>query len=339
MRTYRLDALTSIDDLVIHNEAVPDPQRGEVLVKVHAVSLNYRDLSLVLGNYPWTVKPGLVPCSDAAGEIVAVGEGVTAYRPGDRVISTFHPRWFGGRIPIDAVNQTYGNGSDGWLTEFKLVSQESIIKLPEVMSWEEGATLPCAGLTAWNARSGTIAARAGQTVLTLGTGGVSVFAVQLAKAFGATVIGTTSSNAKAEVLKRLGADHVVNYAEKQDWGRYVKETLTGGIGVDVVVEVGGPATVNQSLDAVRWGGEVVLIGFLSKENPGIDYFHLKKSGAIVRSLATGDRAQLEDLVRAVTGGGVKPVIDQVYPFDEARAAFIHLKNGGHIGKIVIKVTP
>jgi alcohol dehydrogenase len=179
--------------------------------------------------------------------------------------------------------------------------------------------------------------RAGHTVLTLGSGGVSVFAIQLAKAFGATVVGTTSSDQKSEILSRLGADQVVNYATIPSWGQHVKQQRTGGIGVDCVVEVAGPGTINQSLQAVRWGGEVVLIGFLSRENPGIDYFHLKGSGASVRSIGVGDRALLEECVRAVCGAGIQPVIDSVFAFSEAKQAFAHLQRAQHIGKIVIKV--
>ncbi len=337
MRAYRFDQFTSLDDLTLRDEPMPQPQRGEVLIAIDSVSLNYRDLSLVLGNYVGPSKPGLIPCSDAAGEIAAVGEGVTAFKPGDRVISAFHPRWFGGRPPASAGRETYGSGSDGWLADYKVVSQEAVVRLPDSLSFEEGSTLPCAAVTAWTALSGSVPIRAGQTVLTLGTGGVSIFALQLAKAAGATVIATTSSAAKAERLKALGADQVVNYAEIAHWGRHVKTDLTGGQGVDCVVEVGGPATVTQSLTAVRWGGEVVLIGFLTQDNPGIDYFHLKGSGAVVRSIGVGDRAALEDVVRTVSRTGIKPVIDRVFAFGEARQAFEHLQAARHIGKIVIKV--
>ncbi len=337
MRAYRFDRLDSLDDLRLHDEPMPEPQRGEVLVKVRCVSLNFRDLSLVLGRYVGPSKAGLIPCSDAAGEIAAVGDGVTAFRPGDRVIGTFHPRWFGGRPPATAGREAYGSGSDGWLTEYKVVSQEAVVRLPDSLSFEAGSTLPCAATTAWTALSGATPVRAGQTVLTLGTGGVSVFAVQLAKAVGATVIGTTSSAAKGERLKALGADQVVNYSEIADWGPHVKKALTGGIGVDCVVEVGGPATVNQSLHAVRWGGKVVLIGFLTEDNPGIDYFHLKASGAAVRSIGVGDRAALEDLVRVVSSAAIAPVIDKVFDFSDARQAFEHMRSASHVGKIVVRL--
>ncbi|MGQ3016323.1 zinc-dependent alcohol dehydrogenase family protein [Phenylobacterium sp.] len=337
MRAYRFDEPNNLQALRARQEAVGAPQRGEVLVRVRAVALNYRDISLILGRYVWDTAAGLIPCSDAAGEIVAVGEGVTDFKPGDRVISIFHPRWFGGRVPKGAAMQTYGNGVDGWLCEEKVVSQEALVALPDDISFEEGATLPCAATTAWTALSGATPIRAGSTVLTLGTGGVSIFAVQLAKAMGARVIATTSSAEKAERLRALGADEVVNYNEVEAWGRHVRKTLTGGVGVDCVVEVGGPATINESLRAVRPGGEVVLIGFLSEENPGIDYFLLKGSNAVVRSIAVGDRAALEDLVRAWRGARLKPVIDKVFDFDEALEAFAHMQAGRHVGKVVIRV--
>jgi NADPH:quinone reductase-like Zn-dependent oxidoreductase len=337
MRLYRFDALTSLDDLHVHEVERPSPQRGEVLVRVRAVALNYRDLSVVLGNYVWQARPGLVPCSDAAGEIVAVGEGVIAWKPGDRVVSAFHPRWFGGRPPHTALLETYGSGQDGWLAEYKVVSQEAIVALPDSLDYAQGATLPCAAVTAFNALSGPNPIRAGDTVLTLGSGGVSVFAIQLAKALGARVIATTSSDRKGEALRRLGADEIVNYAEIPHWGRHVKAELTGGVGVDCVVEVGGPGTVNEALHAVRRGGEVVLIGFLTSDNPGIDFFHLKGSGAVVRAIGVGDRPLLEGCIRAVTGGKVEPMIDRIFPFEQARHAFEHLQSGAHIGKIVIGI--
>jgi NADPH:quinone reductase-like Zn-dependent oxidoreductase len=337
MRAYRFDAGFDLESLRVRDEPMPEPQRGEVLVKVRAVSLNYRDVSLVLGRYVWDAVPGLIPCSDAAGEIVAVGEGVTDFAPGDRVISTFHPRWFGGRRPKGVAMQTYGNGTDGWLAEFKVVSQEAVVALPDGVSFEEGATLPCAATTAWSALSGSVPVRAGAAVLTLGSGGVSIFALQLARALGARVIATTSSAEKGERLRALGADHIVNYRDFPEWGRHVRREVTGGEGVDCIVEVGGPATIGQSLRAVRPGGEIALIGFLTEENPGIDYFQLKASTATLRPITVGDRAAVQDLVRAWRGAGLKPVIDRVFDFDEAPASFAHLISAQHVGKVVISV--
>lgn len=335
MRAYRFDSFDSLDELRMREEADPRPQRGEVLVRVRAVSLNFRDLAMLRGRYPRKCVPGLIPVSDAAGEVVAVGEGVGAFKVGDRVIGAFHPRWFGGEMPSTIASDSYGAESDGWLCELKAISQEAVVPMPQALSFEEAATLPCAGLTAWTALAGPTPIRAGHTVLVQGSGGVSIFALQLARAVGATVIATTSSAAKADQLKALGAAEVVNYAEDPEWGRSVR-ALTGGRGVDRVVEVGGPGTIAQSLRAVALGGEIASIGFLSTENPGIDFFQLKISGASFRNITVGDRTGLMDLTRAVAATGLKPIIDRVFDFEEAREAFSHLESGSHVGKVVIR---
>ena len=336
MYSYRFRDLQHLESLTLSEEQMPQPSRGEVLVRINCVSLNYRDIATTVAQYVNEASTGLVPTSDAAGEVVSVGEGVVRFQVGDRVISTFNPRWFGGPRPRYTISDHYGTARDGWLCEYKEVSEEALVPLPDGISYEEGATLPCAGATAWNALAGSAPIRAGQTVLTLGSGGVSTFAIQVAKALGARVIATTSSDRKVDALRRLGADHVLNYTRTREWGREVHEIASGG--VHRVIEVGGPATINQSLHAVAYGGEVVLIGFLSSENPGIDYFHLKRSGALIRSVTVGDRTTLEELVRAVAVCSLKPVIDRVFAFDEALAAFEHLAARGHMGKIVINVS-
>lgn len=337
MKAYRLDSFGSLDALRLHDEPDPAPQRGEVLVRVRAVSLNFRDIAIVRGRYPRKAVPGLIPVSDAAGEVVAVGEGVESFSVGDRVMGAFHPRWFGGEMPSTIARDSYGAESDGWLCERKAVSQEAIVRLPDALSFEEAATLPCAGLTAWTALTGPTPIRAGHTVLIQGSGGVSTFALQLARAVGATVIATTSSAAKAEQLRALGASAVVNYVEDPEWGKSVRK-LTGGRGVDRVVEVGGPGTIGQSLRAVALGGEIASIGFLSTENPGIDFFQLKLSGASFRNITVGDRAALIELTRAVAATGLKPIIDRTYDFADARDAFAHLDSGAHVGKVVIRLS-
>lgn len=334
MRVYRFDEL-SLDDLRLREEADTRPQRGELLVRVRAVSLNYRDIAMVTGRYPRPHYKGLIPASDAAGEVVEVGEGVRAFKAGDRVIGAFHPRWFGGEAPTTVLGDTYGAESDGWLAEFKVVSQEAVVLAPAGLSYEEASTLPCAGLTAWTALSGPTPIRAGRSVLVQGSGGVSIFALQLARAVGAAVIATTSSPAKAERLTALGAGEVVNYVDEPEWGRRVR-ALAGGRGADRVVEVGGPGTIAQSLRAVAPGGEIASIGFLSTDNPGIDFFQLKASGATFRNIAVGDRAGLLELVRAVAMTGLRPVIDSVFEFEDAKGAFERLESGRHFGKVVVR---
>lgn len=335
MKAYRFDDLR-LDDLKLHDEAEPRPQRGEVVVRVRAVSLNYRDIAMVTGRYPRAVRQGLIPTSDGAGEIVEVGEGVTAWRAGDRVMGLFHPRWFGGPMQATMGRESYGDQQDGWLAERKVVSQEAIVRVPDHLSFEEASTLPCAGLTAWSALSGPSPVRAGHSVLVQGTGGVSIFALQLARAVGATVFATTSSNAKAERLKEMGAAAVVNYRDDAEWGKRVRE-LSGGRGVDCVVEVGGPGTINQSLRAVALGGEIASIGFLSSDNPGIDFFSLKLSSATFRNITVGDRVGLETLSRAMSAAKLKPIVDKAFAFDAAREAFAYLESGAHFGKVVVRV--
>jgi NADPH:quinone reductase-like Zn-dependent oxidoreductase len=335
MRAYRFDSFDSLDELRLREEPDPQPQRGEVLVRVRAVSLNFRDIAMLRGRYPRKCVPGLIPASDAAGEIVAIGEGVQVFKVGDRVMGAFHPRWFGGEMPSTIASDSYGAESDGWLCELKAISQEAVVPAPAGLTYEEACTLPCAGLTAWTALAGPTPIRAGHSVLVQGSGGVSIFALQLARAVGATVIATTSSAAKADQLRGLGAAEVVNYVEDPQWGRQVR-ALTGGRGVDRVVEVGGPGTIAQSLRAVALGGEIASIGFLSSENPGIDFFQLKTSGASFRNITVGDRAALLDLNRAVAATGLKPVIDRVFAFEAAREAFAHLESGAHLGKVVIR---
>ncbi|OBG62982.1 alcohol dehydrogenase [Mycobacterium sp. E1715] len=336
MRVYRFDNSRGLDGLEMSDEPIPAPQRGELLLKIRAVSLNYRDIAIPLGRYVRDSKSGLVPCSDAAAEVAEAGEGVDDYHPGDRVMSIFQPRWFGGPLPATANSDSYGSGQDGWLTEYKVVSRESVVATPDALTDEQAATLPCAAVTAWNALGGPTPIRAGQTVLTLGSGGVSVFALQLAKLLGARVIATTSSLEKARALTALGADDVINYRDHPQWSERVR-ALTDGRGVDRVVEVGGPATIDQSLRAVAIGGEVTLIGFLSEANPGIDYFLLKGAGATTRSITVGDRGDTQELVRAVGATGMQPVIDRVFEFDDAAAAFNRIAEGAHLGKIVIRV--
>ncbi|MET0703316.1 MAG: NAD(P)-dependent alcohol dehydrogenase [Mycobacterium sp.] len=337
MRVYRFDELTGVDGLRLHHEEVPSPQRGELLLKIKAVSLNYRDIAIARREYVRPFAQGLVPCSDAAAEVVETGEGVEDFAAGDRVVSLFHPRWFGGERPPTFEADTYGSAQNGWLTEYKVVSREAVVRLPDSLSDEAGATLPCAATTAWTALGGSLPIRAGQTVVTLGSGGVSVFALQLAKALGARVIATTSSATKGEVLRGLGADEVIDYTKVTGWGERVRE-LTDGRGAERVVEVGGPATIEQSLRAVAYGGEVTLIGFLGRDNPGIDFFTLFGSGAVTRTITVGHRGDLQETIRAVTMSGIAPVIDQVYDFDDAATAFRSLAEASHIGKIVIRVS-
>jgi NADPH:quinone reductase-like Zn-dependent oxidoreductase len=329
MRAYQLDRLGSLDGLVLVERDIPSPGAGEVLVQVRASSLNFRDMIILDGWYPAPVPPGRVPLSDAAGDVVAVGAGVTRFKTGDRVINSFFPNWFGGSF--NAMPEAYVVDRDGWLTEYKVISVEALVSMPEHLTFEEAATLPCAAVTAWSALAGV---KAGETVLTQGMGGVSVFAVQLAKAFGARVIATTSSPEKALRLRELGADEVIDYRASPDWADQVR-ALTGGRGVDRVVEVGGPGTLAQSVKAVAYGGQISLVGVLAGAEGGIDFMTMFLSQATFQPIVVGSRRDLEDLCRTMEQHQIRPMIDSVFSFDEAKAGWSHYADRKVTGKVVI----
>lgn len=334
MKVHRLDRRGQIDNLSLHEEPVPRPQRGEVLVRVRAVSLNYRDLAMVYGHYFPDAPDGLIPVSDAAGEVTEIGEGVTGFTVGDRVMGVFNPRWFGGDYPGTAAYE-YGTAQDGWLTQYKTVSEEGLVAIPPSYSFEQAATLPCAAVTAWTALTGPQPVTAADTVLTQGTGGVSLFALQLSKLIGARVIATTSSPAKAERLKMLGADEVIDYTSNPQWGRTAKE-LTGGRGVDRIIEVGGAATFAQTLIAGSDRAEIDAIGFLGLKDWGVEYMDLFNGGfETIRRIRVGSRQDTESLLRLLARHSLEPVIDSVYPFEQAFAAWHHLNARANFGKVVI----
>ncbi len=330
MRIYRLETIGSLGGLVAREEAPPIPSAGEVLVRVKASALNFRDLAILLGKSPFPVRPGVVPISDAAGEVEVVGSGVSTLKVGDRVVSRFLPTWYGG--PRTPNPETYGSDRDGWLAEYKVVRAEALSLAPESLSFEEAASLPCAAVTAWSALLGV---RAGDTVLTQGSGGVSLFALQLAKLLGARVIATTSSARNGQRLKQVGADAVVDYVETPQWAEAVRG-LTAGRGVDRVVEVGGPGTLAQSLKAVTYGGEIALVGALSESNAALDFMSLLMSQATLRCISIGSRIDVEAMHRAVDAHTMQPVIDSIFPFAEAKSAWAHYAGRGVFGKVVIR---
>src|SRR6267142_6122972 len=330
MHIYRLETIGSVDGLIAREEARPVPSAGEVLVRVKATALNFRDLAILLGKAPFPVRPGVVPISDAAGEVEVIGPDVSILKVGDRVVSRFLPTWYGGPRPPTA--ETYGSDRDGWLTEYKVVRAEALSLAPPSLTFEESASLPCAAVTAWSALLGV---RAGDTVLTQGSGGVSLFALQLAKLLGARVIATTSSAPNGQRLKQVGADAVVNYVENPQWAEAVR-ALTAGRGVDRIVEVGGPGTLAQSLKAVTYGGEISLVGALAESNAGLDFISLFMSQATLRCISVGSRIDVEAMQRAVEAHIMHPVIDSVFPFAEAKAAWAHYAGRDVFGKIVIR---
>jgi NADPH:quinone reductase-like Zn-dependent oxidoreductase len=330
VQSYRLERFGSLDGLVSVQEEAPEPAAGEVLVRVKASSLNFRDLAILMGWSPFPVQPGRIPLSDAAGEVEAVGAGVTRFKAGDRVVDSFYPTWFGGERL--AAFDFYGTERDGWLTEYKVVSAESLILAPPHLTFEEAATLPCAGVTAWSALAGV---GPGDTVLTQGTGGVSLFALQLAKVLGARVIATTSSAGKAERLKALGADSVIDYVANPEWADTAR-ALTDGRGVDRIVEVGGPGTLAQSIKAVKYAGHISLVGALAAGSAGMDFMKVFMSQATYQCIGTGSRSDLEELCRVLAAHAVHPVIDRVFSLDEAKAAWTHFADRRLFGKVVIR---
>jgi NADPH:quinone reductase-like Zn-dependent oxidoreductase len=340
MRAYHLDS-DGIDGLAFRETADPKPGLREVAVRVRASSLNYRDLLIVKNAYfSQPIRPGVIPLSDGAGEIVAVGEGVSRFKIGDRVAATFHPKWIAGRITHEhlasrfAPGEQVGAGRDGLLTDTKVLSEEALVAIPQHLSFADAATLPCAAVTAWSALTVMRQVAPGETVLTLGTGGVSIFAIQLAKAFGARVIATTSSTEKANRLRELGADAVVNYRATPEWDKEVR-AANDGRGVDYVVEVAGAGTLARSLACAGPECQVALIGVLAGTGGSFDATALQRGIVSLRRITVGSRQDFELMNRALAHHKLKPVIDRVFPFGEAKTAFRHLESQQHFGKVVI----
>ncbi len=335
MRAYEIQEF-GIDKLALTTHETPEPGPNEVLVRLRATSLNYRDVMVVSGTYNPRMKLPAVPLSDGSGEIVAIGESVSKWNVGDRVCSTVIAGWHdGGASAEKSKTAIAAGGADGVLREFAAFNEESIVRVPEHLSFEEAATLPCAAVTAWNALVVSGKIKAGDTALTLGTGGVSIFAVQIAKHFGAKVISTSSSDEKLAKVKELGADETINYRTRQDWDKAVLE-LTDGRGVDHVVEVGGTGTLTKSVKAVRVGGHIALIGALDMAgefNP-VPVF---MKGIRMQGIFVGSREMFEGLNAMMAESKMRPVIDRVFDFEEAREALKYMESGSHFGKIVIRV--
>ena len=336
MRRYQLGSLGSFDALKLIDVQDPQPGAGEVVVSVRACSLNHRDLNIIAGTYSSVaLKPGVIPLSDGAGVISAVGRGVTRWKIGDRVAPIFVQRWLGGDLQREYMPSALGGPSDGVLAERIVLNEEGLVKIPSHLSFEEAATLPCAAVTAWNATFTRGALRAGQTLVTLGTGGVSLFAAQFGLMAGARVIATTGSAAKVARLHALGVTDVINYRDTPDWDVRVLE-LTKGRGADLVVEVGGPGSLAKSIAAIRYCGHVSAVGNLAGKSmidPGV----LFAKRASMCGIQVGSRDMFDEMNRAIAVAKLKPVVDRVFDFAEARSAYEYLAAAQHFGKVVIRV--
>ncbi len=333
-RLYRLAPADEGSRLEKREEAAPDLKAGEVLVRIEAASLNYRDL-LVLRGQLGPVREGLVPVSDGAGVVVALGPGATRWREGDRVAPIFYAAWTGGPYREAYLSTALGGGaSDGVLADFVAAREDALVRVPDELSAEEASTLPCAALTAWQALVVRGALTAGDTVLVQGTGGVALFALQFATALGAKVIVLSSSDEKRERARQLGAFATVNYRTTPDWDVEVRR-LTDGIGVSHLLELGGPDTFDRSLRAIAAGGRIAQIGVFTGLGPQSNLFRLQLINADINGINVGSGEQFTAMNAFIAAHKIKPVIDRRFSFDEVEAAYEHLASGRHFGKVAI----
>lgn len=335
MKAWQVGPEWGLDNLALVERELPEPGPGELRIAVRAAALNYRDLLMVKGHYNPKIALPLIPLSDAVGIVDAVGPGVDAELIGRRRAACFAPTWLDGEPTYSAIRDTLGGPRDGGLASHLIVPAAGTVEPPRYLSDEEAATLPCAAVTAWSALVTYGQLRAGSTVLIQGTGGVSIFALQLAKFLGCRVLATTGQDAKMERVLELGADAVVNYKTNQEWGRWAKKQAGGG-GVDLVVDVGGAATIDQSIAAVRPGGTVSMIGILGGVNKALALTKVLMSNLRLQGILVGHKAGFEAMNRAFEVGQLRPVISDVFEFADARAAFDHIAAGKHFGKIVIR---
>jgi NADPH:quinone reductase-like Zn-dependent oxidoreductase len=336
MRAWRLPSF-GIDHLELADLPDPQPGPGEVLVKVHAVSLNYRDLMVIQGKYNPKMHLPRIPCSDGAGEIVAVGHGVTRVKTGDRVAGIFMQNWLDGEANAAKIRGALGGDIDGMAAEYVVLHQDGVVRFPQHLSYEEAATLPCAAVTAWNALVHAGRIKAGDTVVIQGTGGVSIFALQFARLLGARVLGSSGSDEKLMRATSLGLDAGVNYRQTPDWDKWVIEQ-TGGRGADLVVEVGGSGTFSRSLRAVRIGGTVAQIGVLTQENAGLDVPLILHKQVTLRGIYVGSRTRFDEMNLAVALHRLKPIVDQAFAFNEFPQALRRMEAAAHFGKLVLRAT-
>ncbi|WP_437801330.1 zinc-dependent alcohol dehydrogenase family protein [Sorangium sp. So ce693] len=334
MRSIRLRAPGGLHQLHLVEEDRPEPGPGELLIRVRASSLNFHDHMVVLGKIP--CADDRIPMTDGAGEVIEVGAGVDEFHPGQTVVSTFYPHWLAGEPTPTAKRDIPGEMVDGYAREYACMPAHAFTKAPTGYTPVEAATLPCAGVTAWRGLVVAGRVRPGDTVLVLGTGAVSLFALQFAKAAGALVIATSSSEEKLEKLKRLGADAVINHKAMPEWGRKARD-WTDGRGVDHVIEVGGPATLAQSIAACRTGGHIALIGLLTGFVAEVSIPTLFSNQIRISGISIGSRADQEDMIRAIEANRLKPAIDRSFPLHGIADAFRHYESQRHFGKVCLEL--
>jgi NADPH:quinone reductase-like Zn-dependent oxidoreductase len=335
MQRYQFINNSGLDALTVSTVREPEPGHGEIMMRVRAVSLNYRDLIYGKGQNPALSYP-FIPVSDGAGEVVAIGTGVNRIKVGDRVAATFFQDWQAGEISKTTMKSALGGEINGMLSEYVVLNQNGVVLLPKHLTFKEGATLPCAALTAWHALNTKGNLRAGQTVLILGTGGVSIFALQFAKLHGARVIITSSRDEKLAQARALGADEAINYQSTPDWEKEVYH-LTDGVGVDHVVEVGGAGTLEKSVKAACFGGRISLIGVLTGFTGAINPQPILGKSITLQGIYVGSREMFEAMNQAIAQAQLKPVIDRTFAWEDARAAYDYLQSGSHFGKVAIRV--
>ena len=335
MKVFEIRDNFGIDNLVLAERPQPLPGYGQVLVKVQAVSLNFRDLLVIKGLYNPKLRLPLIPLSDGVGDVVAIGDGVSRVKVGDRVAAIFMQTWLSGGLTESRARSALGGGIDGMLAEYVVLHEDGVVQIPGHLSYEEAATLPCSAVTAWHAVIET-GLKLGENVLVLGTGGVSLFALQFARLAGATVIVTSGSDEKLMRARELGAENCINYKKVTGWDQQVRE-LTGGTGVDLVVEVGGSGTLQQSLKAVRSGGRISLIGVLTGTSGDINLLPLIMKKIRVDGILVGSREMFEAMNQALSLHHLHPVVDSIFSFDETRQALRRMESGTHFGKICVKI--
>ncbi|RAH53140.1 alcohol dehydrogenase [Aspergillus piperis CBS 112811] len=344
-KQFYLPEKKGFDSLVLREVSKPSPKQGQILVRIKAISLNWRDGIIALGTYPFPGPDALVPGSDGAGIVEEVGEGVTEWKVGDRVLANFTQDHIAGKLNKQSLLSQLGGEIQGLLGEYFIFPKLGVVKIPDYLTFEEASCLPCAALTAWNALYGLVPIRPGQTVLLQGTGGVSTFGLQIAHAAGATTIVTSSSDEKLAKAKELGATHLINYRKNPDWAVEAKR-LTKGNGVDHIIEVGGTLTLQQSFDSIALHGLIHCIGHITNPDPlgagkelrGPDAAFLALDRVcIVRGVVVGSREQLQDMLECFEAHSIRPVIDRIFDFGETRQAYDYLWSSSHTGKVVIRI--